>query len=58
MGRELERMEAERLRLYQVACRMGINDERTIRQSERLDRIIVNYMRKKDKIRKACDETS
>lgn len=58
MGRELERMEAERLRLYRIACRMGINDERTLRQSERLDRIVVNCMRKKDKTRKTCDEKS
>jgi len=48
MCRQLLRMEAERLRLHEVARRKGLSYEDTLRQSRLLDELVVAYMRSKN----------
>jgi hypothetical protein len=40
-------MEAERLRLHDFACRMGIGHDATLKQSQLLDKMVVAYMKKR-----------
>lgn len=46
MSRKLTRMEAERLRLYELAARMGFGHEGTLRQSRLLDELVVAFMKR------------
>lgn len=46
MCRKLSCMEAERLRLQDFACRMGIGHDATLKQSQLLDKMVVAYMKK------------
>jgi len=43
-----KRMEAERLRLHEVARREGLHNEGTLRQSKLVDELVVELMRPKD----------
>ena len=40
-----KRMEAERKRLAVMISKYGINDTKTIKQSEKLDKLIVDYLK-------------
>lgn len=45
MNNNLQCLEAERLRLLSLVHKYGINNNKTIKQSEILDRLIVDYQK-------------
>ncbi|MBS3948876.1 MAG: Spo0E family sporulation regulatory protein-aspartic acid phosphatase [Dethiobacter sp.] len=48
MCRQWLRLEAQRLRLHEVVRLNGLDYEGTLRQSRRLDEMVVEYMRQKN----------
>lgn len=46
MSQQCKRMEAERLRLHEVACREGLQHEGTLRQSRMVDELVVELMKR------------
>jgi hypothetical protein len=53
MSQQCQRMEAERLRLHEVACREGLRHEETLRQSRMVDELLIELMKQKYKDEKA-----
>jgi hypothetical protein len=45
MSQQWKRMEAERLLLHKVACQEGLQHEGTLRQSRKVDEVVIEIMR-------------